>query len=139
MATIRDVARVAGVSSATVSFVLNGTKSVNAETAERVQKAARALDYSPNPFARGLASKTTKMLAMIYPSGEYGSIGDINNTLAGAVAAADKHGYTVFLPPVGSIEKVVPHLNPDLPAVVLLLRGHQADPRVVFVAKWTTP
>jgi LacI family transcriptional regulator len=56
MATIREVSRLARVSPATVSRVLNGTTPVADVTRERVLKAVAALDYRPNAFARGLAT-----------------------------------------------------------------------------------
>ena len=56
MATIREVSRLARVSPATVSRVLNGTTPVAAATKERVLQAIAALEYKPNAFARGLAT-----------------------------------------------------------------------------------
>ena len=56
MATIREVSRLARVSPATVSRVLNGTTPVADLTRERVLQAVAALDYKPNAFARGLAT-----------------------------------------------------------------------------------
>jgi LacI family transcriptional regulator len=54
--TMRDVATLAGVSLKTVSRVINGEASVAADLAERVHRAARALDYRPNLTARNLRS-----------------------------------------------------------------------------------
>jgi LacI family transcriptional regulator len=56
VATIREVSRLARVSPATVSRVLNGTTPVADLTRDRVLKAVAALDYKPNAFARGLAT-----------------------------------------------------------------------------------
>jgi LacI family transcriptional regulator len=56
VATIREVSRLARVSPATVSRVLNGTTPVADLTRDRVLKAVAALDYKPNVFARGLAT-----------------------------------------------------------------------------------
>ena len=56
MATIREVSRLAGVSTATVSRVLNGTSRVAPPTRERVLEAIATLDFKPNTFARGLAT-----------------------------------------------------------------------------------
>ncbi|MCM2972638.1 MULTISPECIES: LacI family DNA-binding transcriptional regulator [Larsenimonas] len=55
MANIRDVAKKAGVSVATVSRVMAGNVPVSEQTRKRVQKAMKALDYAPNAFARSLA------------------------------------------------------------------------------------
>ena len=56
MATIREVSRLARVSTATVSRVLNGTSRVADATRERVLEAVEHLGYKPNTFARGLAT-----------------------------------------------------------------------------------
>ncbi len=67
MATLRDVARRAGVSIATVSYVLNGTRSVSPEVEARVREAVRALQYRPNRLARGLRRKCTHVIGLVVP------------------------------------------------------------------------
>lgn len=64
-ATISDVARLAGVSTATVSKVLNSTGSIGAETRARVLDAARKLNYQPNNIARSLRSRRTRTVGII--------------------------------------------------------------------------
>lgn len=66
-ATISDVAEHAGVSTATVSRVINETAPVAAETAERVYQAIAELDYTPHAAARGLASNKTNTLGLLLP------------------------------------------------------------------------
>jgi LacI family transcriptional regulator len=65
--TIRDVAREAGVSVATVSRVFNGSSLVSQGTALTVIAAAAALDYSPNGAARSLSTKRTHVLGVLLP------------------------------------------------------------------------
>jgi LacI family transcriptional regulator len=67
--TLRDVARVAGVHPATVSRALNEeTRAlVNAETAQRVLKAAEKLGYQPNPIARGLKTNRSYTIGVLIP------------------------------------------------------------------------
>ena len=94
MATIRDVARLAGVSVATVSRVINQKDSVNPETAGQVLKAVEQLQYEPNAVARGLAGKKMGIIALILP--------DILNPFFPALArgvedVAHKKGLTVIL------------------------------------------
>ncbi|WP_409342120.1 LacI family DNA-binding transcriptional regulator [Paenibacillus sp. MBLB4367] len=94
MATIRDVAKLAEVSVATVSRVLNNNGYVNKETKEKVQQAIKMLQYEPNTMAKGLASKRTETLALILP--------DISNPFFAEVAravedVAQMYGYTVVL------------------------------------------
>lgn len=65
MTTMKDVARLAGVSVTTVSHVINESRVVNPETRERVLEAVRELDYRPNMLARDLRKKVTKTVAII--------------------------------------------------------------------------
>ena len=66
--TIYDVARVAGVSMATVSRVVNGNANVKEKTRQKVLEAIAELDYRPNAVARGLASKRTTTVGVILPT-----------------------------------------------------------------------
>lgn len=67
-ATRFDVARPAGVSTAVVSYVLNGSpKIISPDTAQRVFDAAQRLDYHPNSVARALKTGTTHTLGVIVP------------------------------------------------------------------------
>ena len=67
MATIRDVAKLAGVSVASVSAVTNGRSGVSPQLAERVRKAVDALDYHPDSVARSLRVRRTNIIGMIMP------------------------------------------------------------------------
>jgi len=64
VATIQDVADLAGVSSGTVSHVLNGTARVRPETAARVRRAIAELGYEPNALARSLTTRRSSTLGM---------------------------------------------------------------------------
>lgn len=66
-ATIRDVARHAGVGVGTVSRVLNDSPAVSAQTRDKVLAAIEALDYSPNVIARRLSLGKTLTIAVIAP------------------------------------------------------------------------
>jgi|TARA_B110000977_G_scaffold200513_1_gene291326 LacI family transcriptional regulator len=68
--TLEDVARAAGVSTATVSRCLNSKKHVSKETLERVMKAVDALGYTPNFNARAMAAKQTHTIGAIIPTME---------------------------------------------------------------------
>ena len=63
MATIYEIAKRAGVSAATVSYVINGTKKLSPETTKKVKEAIEELNYSPNTVAQTLRKgKTTTIL-----------------------------------------------------------------------------
>jgi DNA-binding LacI/PurR family transcriptional regulator len=66
--TIRDVAKAAGVSTATVSFVLNEHPGevISEKVRLRVRQVARELDYHPSASAAGLARKRTRNVAIIF-------------------------------------------------------------------------
>jgi LacI family transcriptional regulator len=67
MATIYDVAKRAGVSTYTVSSVLNRTAYVSPELTERVQRAVHELNYTINDLARSLQTRKTKTVGMLIP------------------------------------------------------------------------
>jgi LacI family transcriptional regulator len=92
--TISDVARRAGVSTVTVSRVLNRERNVNSLTRERVERAIADLGYVPNVVARSLRSKRTHSLALVLP--------DVTNVFWTTIArgvedAAHSVGYSVLL------------------------------------------
>ncbi len=92
--TIKDLAREAGVSYATVSRALNDHPEVSDETKKRIMKIALEMGYQPNAIAQGLVKKETKTVGLIIP--------DITNPFFPEVArgiedAAVEAGYTIFL------------------------------------------
>ncbi|VEF47302.1 LacI family transcriptional regulator [Bacillus freudenreichii] len=92
--TIKDVAKHAGVSKATVSRVINHNTSVNKEIKERVLASIEELGYQPNAIARSLANSTSNVIGLILP--------DIVNPYFPALArgiedSAHEHGYSLFI------------------------------------------
>ena len=71
MTTVKDVAHRAGVSTATVSHVINETRFVSAELHARVHQAMKELDYRPNAIARSLRRKKTQNIGMVVPDIAY--------------------------------------------------------------------
>lgn len=65
MATIKDVAKLAGVAVSTASNALNNKYGVKPETRKRVLEAARKLNFVPNPIAKGLVTSSTRNISMI--------------------------------------------------------------------------
>lgn len=66
MATIKDVARMAGVAPSTISKYINGGN-VRQENAESIRKAINALDYRADPFARGLKTRRNRSVGVLLP------------------------------------------------------------------------
>lgn len=65
MSTINDVSRLAGVSKATVSRVLSGSRGVKEASRQAVLQAAEALNYRPNMIAQSLLSQSTGCIGVI--------------------------------------------------------------------------
>ena len=65
--TIRDVAKHAGVSAASVSYVLNGINKVSDETKERILTAVKELNYEPNLTAVSLSKQKSNMIGVMFP------------------------------------------------------------------------
>jgi len=92
--TIKDVARLSGVSSMTVSRVINGSDNVRPATRQRVERAIAELGYVPSRLARGLIRQKTGTLALIVP--------DVANPfftliVRGAEDVARRAGYRIIL------------------------------------------
>ncbi len=68
MVTLKEVAERAGVSIATVSYCINGTKSVSAATRGKVMKAIEELNYVPNAAARSLKSESAMEIGVVFPN-----------------------------------------------------------------------
>lgn len=94
MASIRDVAKLAGVSPSTVSRVINGTANVDEEKRHRVVKAIRETGFRPNELARALYKQSSKIIGIIVPNIE----NLFFNELAKAVEEeVFKNGYKLLL------------------------------------------
>jgi LacI family transcriptional regulator len=93
-ATIRDVAREAGVSVTTVSRVLNDSGPVKEATRERVRAVAQRLHFAPNTTARSLSMRRTHTIGVLLPD-VYGEF--FSEVIRGIDQAAQQHGYHVLI------------------------------------------
>lgn len=93
-ATIRDVAREAGVSIATISRVFNGSARVSRETAQRVSEVATRLGYWPNGAARSLITRRTHALGVLLPD-LYGEF--FSEVIRGLDLTARRQGYHLMV------------------------------------------
>lgn len=93
-ATIKEVASVAGVSTQTVSRVVNEMPDVSPETRKRVQEVIKELSYQPSALARSLISQRSHTLGVVTAGLRY--IGP-SRTLSGIASAAEEAGYSLLL------------------------------------------
>ncbi len=94
MTTINDVARLAHVSNATVSHVINKTRRVNQETIEKVEWAIRELNYQPNEQARSLKTGQSRLIGVM---NYYSVDAYFSEVLSSLEASAHDAGYNVLL------------------------------------------
>ncbi len=94
MVTIKDIAKQAGVSYATVSRALNDKSDVNPETRKRIIKLANEMGYIPNVIAQNLVRQRTNNLALIVPDVSNPFFADISRSIT---EAATKSGYVVTI------------------------------------------
>ncbi|MBB6637635.1 LacI family DNA-binding transcriptional regulator [Cohnella thailandensis] len=66
--TLKDIARIAGVSTATASLALSGDSRVNVKTRRAVEEVAKRLKYVPNEIGRSLRAKKAETIALIFPN-----------------------------------------------------------------------
>ena len=70
--TLKNVAELAGVTPATVSYVLSGKRTISEETKARVMDAIEKLDYVPDLNARSLSMRDSKLIGVVVPQTEPG-------------------------------------------------------------------
>ncbi|PXW27613.1 LacI family DNA-binding transcriptional regulator [Paraburkholderia caballeronis] len=93
MATIKDVAAVAGVSFTTVSHVVNNSRPVSADVRAKVELAIRELNYVPSAVARSLKARSTATVGLLVPNGTNPYFAELARGVEDACAAK---GYCVF-------------------------------------------
>lgn len=111
--TIKDVAKKANVSIATVSRVLNNSNRVEEDTKKRVQKAVRELRYLPNNLGRSLSIKRTEAIGLILPDlfGEF-----FSEVIRGVDQTAQLHKYHLLVSSSHDDRK-------DIKAALQMIRG----------------
>lgn len=127
MPTINDVAKLAGVSTYTVSSVLNRSARVSPELTKRVLEAVRELDYTINSVARSLQTRKTQTIGMVLPNVANPFFGRV---VAGAEEVCRAKGYTLLL---GNTNEDAEQQGRCLAN----FRSKQADGLIVFMAAGT--
>lgn len=117
-ATIKDVARAAGVSPSTVSRALHDSPRISEKVRERVKQAAKALDFHPNQMAKSLVSRKTRIVGIVFP-------GDVSKSLGNPF-------YPSLLQGLGRAARRTP-----LPPAAGDGRGRSQQRRRPAVRRWT--
>ncbi|MET9378125.1 LacI family DNA-binding transcriptional regulator [Streptomyces sp. NPDC002992] len=97
MVTLAEVARHAGVSASTVSYVLSGKRSISAVTRQRVRDSIEHLGYHPHAGARALASNRSRIIALMVPLRTDMYVPVMMEIAIAIATTAREHGYDVLL------------------------------------------
>ena len=139
MATMREVARAAGVSIATVSFVVNNTKPVTPATRLRIEQAMADLGFRRNMVARALVSRRTQIIALVCPFEDRMTL-TVREFIIGAARAAKEADHHLVIWPVSNDgDELTTLLGQKLVDGVLLMDVQMEDARVEVLRRLDTP
>lgn len=140
--TSTQVAKQAGVSRTTVSFVLNGVPAtgISDETRKRVLLAARELGYVPNAAARSLVSGNSQTIALVIPHNEHIRVDAFIPGLLGSINSyCHAHGFMVLLESVEDVSKPGAYLylvdSRRIDGLIMLNPRQQEDPHLLELAR----
>ncbi|QMU75768.1 LacI family transcriptional regulator [Streptacidiphilus sp. PB12-B1b] len=151
--TLEDVARVAGVSRATVSRVINGNTTVDPAMRELVERAVAETDYVPNRAARSLVTRRTDSIALVVSEAEQRPVADpflgrmftdpfFGRVVTGVMEVIRPRGVQLVLMLVddaASRANLVSYLRQGHVDGVVLICGHVADPLPRMLAEARVP
>lgn len=139
MATIDDVAKAAGVSTSTVSYVLSGKRPISGPTRARVEKAIKELEYRPHAGARALASSHTKTIALVAPLRAAVNVNVIMLFVSGVAQAARNHSYDVLLLTQEDAQGIDRVTNGSMVDAVITMDIEEDDPRIPILRNAKQP
>ena len=141
MATMQDVARRANVALSTVSYAINGTRPISEATRRRIFAAMDELGYRPHALARGLASRRSRIVALLFPTSARG-LG--NTDMEFIISAADRArelGYHLVLwsSEFHDAAELAHLLGQGLVDGVVLMEVHLDDSRIDYLRELEFP
>lgn len=141
MATMLDVAKRANVALSTVSYALNGTRPISEETRQRIYSAMQELGYTPHALARALASKHSRIIALLFSTPERGlGITELEFVVSAMEAAKENRYHLVLWPSdLHDQSELQELINQGLLDGVILMEVHLDDPRVKMLRELDFP
>ncbi|MBE1874866.1 LacI family DNA-binding transcriptional regulator [Myceligenerans pegani] len=139
MATIDDVAKAAGVSASTVSYVLSGKRPISAPTRARVERAIEKLGYRPHAGARALASARTNVIALMAPLRVGVNVPVIMQFVTGVVTRARDFDHDVLLLTQDDVSGLDRVTGGSMVDALVMMDIEADDPRVPVVAAAKQP
>ncbi|MEZ0070357.1 DNA-binding LacI/PurR family transcriptional regulator [Streptacidiphilus sp. MAP12-20] len=138
--TIADVARHAGVSRSTVSYVLSGNRPISPRTCERVERAIKELSFTPHAGARSIRTRRTGVIAMALPM-VHGPHNQVQMPYVwAAMSAAQDAGLKLLMLTADDDGAAIRDVAAtSLVDGVMLMEVQEQDPRVVLLAELGVP
>ena len=139
--TMQEVAKRANVALSTVSYALNGTRPVSEETRLRISRAMSDLGYQPHALARGLASKRSHIIALLFPALPRGFGATELEFVTGAAEAAQRCGYHLVLWPteIHGVSELQQLVRQSLVDGVLVMEVRLSDDRIELLRQIGVP
>lgn len=144
-ATIKDVAKIVGVSPSTVSRVISNNPKISEETKAKVYAVINELNYHPNVIARSLANSSTKMLGLILPNNEENLFKNpfFIQIMTGISVYAQKKGYYIMYT-FSNDEKeelnyIKNYTNSKMADGIILLTSRSNDKCINYLKKYDYP
>ena len=142
MPTIYDVAKEAGVSIGTVSYVINKSKQVKPQTVQRVEDAMRKLNYLPSASAKALALGRTDVVSLIYPNNIFNFQMVLNSLTVGIADVLAPTDYRLTLLPLlreTDIQELEANVQAHTFDGAILMNTLLRDPRVEYLKQVNMP
>ena len=139
-ATISDVAKHAGVSPSTVSYVLSGNRSISEQTRARVFQSIQKLDFTPHAGARSMRAGKTDVMALVVPFYDWATWPTVMTFVYGVVDAARLRGWNVILlTGEGGVSEIDSVVKSKLVDRVVLMEVRIDDERLKLVERLGIP
>jgi DNA-binding LacI/PurR family transcriptional regulator len=139
--TMLEVAKRANVALSTVSYALNGTRPISEATRARIWQAMSDLGYQPNALARGLASRRSRIIALLFPALPRGFGATELEFVTGAAEAAQNRGYHLVLWPteIHAVSELQQLIRQSLVDGVLVMEVRLRDERIDLLRQIDVP
>lgn len=143
MTSIYDIAKAAGTSIATVSYVLNKSNRVSQATTERVMKAIKDLNYQPKASAQALARGRTLTITLVAPMSIYEHQASLYSLINGIGRVLEPTDYRLYIHPTlnrpGSLLELEAAIRSHQMDGVILMHVTSNDPRVSLLQQNNIP
>lgn len=140
MTTMADIAKRAGVSVSTVSYVLSGKRPISAETRQRVLEEIQKSNFQPNAAGRALASRRSRTIALLYPVEAFGLTRMPLEFVISAAEEAGRQGYALLVSTSSAEdEEILAKIQRGAVDGIIVMEVALHDPRIAMLRERGIP